>query len=238
MFSSRLTSPNAVRIPMSSYALSAGGHPKSGMPGTAVVHVDRRGLPALHRVDQPPQHAGVQVVLLDVADARLDEDVRALEDELVQARADRELGVVVAVHEPGITKCSAEPRTRSNGPRASSSARGPAADDRRALDDQRAVRDQRPRRRARRSDRRRRACARDRHGHVRVRSGRDDHAVEHTAGTRRSPAARTSCLVDRRELAVAVDDLAVHDRRVHRAAVRREHQVRVQVRLRSRGTAA
>ena len=115
-----------------------------GHPRTPVVHVDRRGLPALDRVDQPPQHARVQVVLLDVADASLHEDVRALEDELVQAGPDRELRVVVRVHEARQheVRAGAEHPVERSLPLELRARAG--SDDRRPLDDQRAVRDQRP----------------------------------------------------------------------------------------------
>ena len=115
-----------------------------GHARTSVVHVHRRGLPALDRVDQPPQHAGVQVVLLDVADAALHEDVRALEDELVQARPDRELRVVVRVHEPRQHEVRGGAEHPVERPLPLELGARTGGGDRRPLDDQRAVRDQRP----------------------------------------------------------------------------------------------
>ena len=117
--------------------------PEVRHPRPPVVHVDRRGLPALQRVDQPPEDPRVEVLLLDVARRCLDEDVRALEDELIQTRTDGELGVVVAVHEPG----HHEVRSRSEDgiERTSTLELGsrPGRDDRRALHDQGSVFDQR-----------------------------------------------------------------------------------------------
>src|SRR3954468_12123296 len=64
-----------------------------------------------------------------------------------------------------------------------------------------------------------------------VASGWDDHAVQHVL-ERDVRLVQDLALVDRRELVVAVHDVAVDDRRVDGAPVGREHEVRVQVLLR------
>ena len=166
--------------------------PEVGHAGTAVVHVDRRRLPALQGVDEPPEHADVQVLLFDVAGGRLDEDVGALEDELVQAGADRELGVVVAVHEPGHHEVpgraeDAVERTASLEVLARS-----RRHDRRALDDQRPVRDERllPERDDRvPEDERASPGGRERHVRRPLRWGRPSGPAR--GGTRRSPRSST-----------------------------------------------
>src|SRR3954470_16392763 len=62
------------------------------------------------------------------------------------------------------------------------------------------------------------------------RSGRDDHAFQHVL-ERHVRLVQDLALVDRREPLVAVHDVPVDDRGVHRTAVGREYEVRVQVRL-------
>ena len=116
-----------------------------------VVHVDRRGLPALDGVDEPPQDPGVQILLVDGAGRRLDEDVRPLEDELVQAGPDRELRVVMAVDEPRHHEVRRRSEHAVEGPLLLEVGARTRRHDRAALDDERAVGDQRLR--AERDDR-------------------------------------------------------------------------------------
>ena len=84
--------------------------------GPAVVHVDGRGLAAFDGCDQPPQYAVVQVLFRDGPDGCLDVHVGFLEDVLVQARADGELGVIVAVNEPGQNKMTGRAEDAVEGP--------------------------------------------------------------------------------------------------------------------------
>ncbi len=69
--------------------------------GPTVIHVDGSGLATLDGCDQPPQDAVVEVLFGDGPHGCLDVHVGFLEDVLVQARADGELGVIVAVNESG-----------------------------------------------------------------------------------------------------------------------------------------
>ncbi len=165
-----------------------------GHPGTAVVHVHRRRLATLQRVDQPPEHAGVEVLLLHVAGCRLDEDVGPLEDELVQAGADRELGVVVAVHEARHHEVSGRAEDALERTARLQLGARPGGHDRRAFDDQRPVRDQRllPERDDRIAEDQR-AGPRCRKGHDRRRLTRGRPSGRARDGTRRSPP-RAPCL--------------------------------------------
>ena len=113
-------------------------------PGPAVVHVDGAGLPALDRGDQAPQDPVVQVLLGDRAHRALDVHVRLLEDVLVEAGADGELGVVVAVDEPGHDEVAGRSEHPVERPAGRQHLPGPGVGDLWPLDDQRAVRYQRP----------------------------------------------------------------------------------------------